>query len=218
MMPRSKAFTLIELLVVIAIIATLTSLLLPALSRAKVKSQQTICLQNLRQINSAIFLYADDHGDALPAVPSPNPFPNGVGAYYKELVKGYLGYGGPPSENEAIFHCPADKVFIAELSHAFSSYTFNGYELDQNSLPRITGKPLSAIRNPSAAVLAGERSAFFGGAWHPFNPAKHQDARNCLSFVDGHVAVTKIYWDGNPGSEPRNYEPPAGYHYSWSGE
>jgi hypothetical protein len=46
----------------------------------------------------------------------------------------------------------------------------------------------------------------------------YPDAKNVLSFVGGHAAFTRIYWDGVAGSEPRNYEPPAGYDYNWDGE
>jgi len=217
-MNLKRGFTLIELLVVIAIITILAALLLPALSRAKDTAKRTTCLSNLRQVNLAIRLYADDCADSFPVLPDPNPYPNGVGAYYKQLVKGYLGLAGPASPDEKIFICPSDRIMKTQIGHAFTSYTFNGYEVGSGDLPRITGQKLGVIKNPTKAVLAGEYPAFFGGSWHPLINGVYPEAKAVLSFVDAHVGFAKIYWDGVAGSEPRNYEPAAGFDYNWDGE
>ncbi len=63
---RPTAFTLIELLVVIAIIGILASLLLPVLSRAKVKAIRAKCMSNIKQIEVAEYIYAEDNNDKLP--------------------------------------------------------------------------------------------------------------------------------------------------------
>ena len=122
-LPES-AFTLIELLVVIAIIAILASLLLPALSRAKANALSLRCSGNLRQLQLAWHLYAEDHNGRLvpnwviaPSLPSDyrdqfstsNSWVCGS-AYSDPTTNGIrLGALWPYSQSPEIYRCPSDR-------------------------------------------------------------------------------------------------------------
>jgi prepilin-type N-terminal cleavage/methylation domain-containing protein/prepilin-type processing-associated H-X9-DG protein len=64
-MHARRAFTLIELLVVIAVIAILMAILMPALQRAREQGKRAACLNNLKQLQLAWIMYADENDDRL---------------------------------------------------------------------------------------------------------------------------------------------------------
>lgn len=64
---KRKAFTLIELLVVIAIIAILAAMLMPALSSARERARQSVCMSNIRQVGINFQFYLNSCQEYLPA-------------------------------------------------------------------------------------------------------------------------------------------------------
>jgi prepilin-type N-terminal cleavage/methylation domain-containing protein/prepilin-type processing-associated H-X9-DG protein len=61
-----RAFTLIELLVVIAIIAILAAILFPVFAKAREAARATSCRSNLKQLGTALMMYAQDFDEVYP--------------------------------------------------------------------------------------------------------------------------------------------------------
>ena len=194
----NNGFTLIELLVVIAIIAILAGLLLPALGGAKRKARTTQCVNNLRQLGQATFMYAGEEDDRLPYAWYDNPDPT-VNNFYPLIAPLVFTadweFDANTDFERGVFACPTRLLERVATNNPFQiSYGMNAYNADNFPKDPPRARKLTSLPpggNATTLLMADVDHVYNHPpieALAPWHVGYKHDRRANILFFDSHVA------------------------------
>ncbi len=211
---RARGFTLTELLVVIAILGIVVGLLIPVIQSARETANSVSCRNNLKQIGSALTLYATNFNGRYP------PFSDTLKEKETQLRATWVGKVLPLlGGSRGVFKCPT----VDHQGQAFRDggdfspvdfpvgYNFVGMTFvggDTSSPEMATGAPMATFRRPATTIMAGDGSLDFEGngvgyliggptdmSAPKYVPHRRHEGFINLVFVDGHVeSLDDIGW------------------------
>jgi prepilin-type N-terminal cleavage/methylation domain-containing protein/prepilin-type processing-associated H-X9-DG protein len=175
---RASAFTLIELLVVIAIIAILAAMLLPALSKAKIKVQSAQCMNNNRQLELANQMYVGENRDYFPNNDTAGAGGTDAGpnAWIQGNVQNFTSIPTYPSyvstgviwdynKSYSIYQCPSSRAFVHGLggvnplhNRSYSISVQLNCSVAKTDAGTKPAKKSTEVRNSSAVFVFAEEN------------------------------------------------------------
>src|SRR5262245_54930160 len=220
----SEGFTLMELLVTIGILTLLSTLLFPALSRAKSRAKTASCNNNLRQLGQALAMYEGEYRyypGAGDCAVSTNHWP-----YLLRSTNSWIVRIGPYiGTDPLVFSCPEydAPVFRADGTAKWEAYGYNAsgsaevYYALQNlglGLGHSNFVDSAALKAPSDMIALGDLQlppsvglnvispspVFAGGRLTSIIPVRHAGGA-CMGFADSHVEWAKrLRWTAETDS------------------
>jgi prepilin-type N-terminal cleavage/methylation domain-containing protein len=195
----ADAFSLVELLVVVAIIGVLAALVMPAISRSRLRAQNIMCVSQLRQLGAATRLYADENNSRLPTaelLPTSPIDPANPKPRICDVLTPQLGAGSAGTNHATVFRCPSDDLgrFAAEGSSYEWNIDLNGHRMDETSSSEFkfaifqygpngmqgTNGTVQLLFSPEATPLLAD--------YDDFHPRSLPSGKNVV-FMDDHVTA-----------------------------